>query len=170
MAGSPALQLQTGAHFEAGADNVTASFLGGGAALTGGFWRNNVASPLLSAAPPPCRAGAMKPALAGGAFNLSSYQDAAGRPYGAAYCVPGAPPEQRAEQRMARSLAFGFDVLPAHRTPRLDAIALTLPPGAAVTGEASGRAALTALPVPADAAKVRARPACRSRVAYRVAC
>lgn len=158
VSGTPALVFATGAHFETGAANVSATFLGGGATLTKGFWRNDATSPLLSGLPPPCRAGGMKAAVAGGAFNLSNVAYNASRPWGAAYCVPGAVPEQRAEESMARSLAFGFDVLPQHRTARLDvtdASALTLPSGAAIVGEATGIAALTTLPPPGNPATVR---------------
>ena len=158
VSGTPALALATGAHYETGAANVSATFLGGGATLTKGFWRNDATSPLLSGLPPPCRAGGMKAAVAGGAFNFSNVAYNASRPWGAAYCVPGAAPEQRAEESMARSLAFGFDVLPQHRTPQLDvcnASALTLPNGTTIVSEATGFAALTTLPRPANFATVR---------------
>ena len=160
VTGTPALVLATGAHFETGAANVSAAFLGGGATLSKGFWRNDATSPLLSGAPPPCRAGGMKAAVAGGAFNLSNAAYNASRPWGAAYCVPGAAPEQRVEESMARSLAFGFDVLPQHRTPRLDvasAAALTLPTGAAIVGEATDIPALVALATPGNPLTVRFR-------------
>ena len=156
--GTPALALATGVHFEAGAANVSAAFLGGGATLTRGFWRNDATSPLLSGAPPPCRAGGLKAAFAGGAFNLSLSVYNASRPWGASFCVPGAAPEQRGDESMARSLAFGFDVLPQHRTPRLDitgAAALTLPAGAAIVAEATGIAARITLPTPSNPATVR---------------
>ena len=153
VTGTPALQLCTGAHFEAGAVNVSAAFLGGGASLSKGFWRNDAPSPLLSGLPPLCRAGAQRPS------SPTPYAYNASRPWGPAYCVPGAAPEQRVEERMARSLAFAFDVLPGHRTPQLDvtgAAALTLPAGAAVVSEDTGFAALSALPTPGIAARVRA--------------
>ena len=158
VSGTPALALATGAHFETNATNVSAAFLGGGATLSQGFWRNDAISPLLSGAPPPCSAGGMQAAVAGGVFNLSSAAYNASRPWGAAFCVPGAAPEQRIEEIMARSLAFGFDVLPQHRTPRLDvtsAAALTLPTGAAIVSEATGIPALIALPTPGNPATVR---------------
>lgn len=157
VTGAPVLSLATGAHFESGAANVTAQFLGGGATLTKGFWRNDAPNPLLSGIPQPCRAGGGQAAVAGGAFSAYTYANAS-RPWGDAYCVPGAAAEQRAGERMARSLAFGFDVLPSHRTSRLDyttVAALTLPSGAAIAGEATGFAARTALPPPGNPLTVR---------------
>ena len=158
VSGSPALALATGAHFETNASNVSAAFLGGGATLSRGFWRTDATSALLSGALPPCSAAGMKAAGAAGAFNLSNAAYNASRPLGAAYCVPGAALEQRMEESMARSLAFGFDVLPQHRTARLDvtsAAALTLPTGAAIVSEATGIPALVTLPTPGNPATVR---------------
>ena len=164
VTGAPALSLATGAHFESGGVNISAQFLGGGATLTKGFWRNDAPNPLLTGLPQPCRAGGAQAAVAGGAFSAYAYSNAS-RPWGDAYCIPGAAAEQRSEESMARSLAFGFDVLPSHRTPRLDYTAidaLTLPSGAAIAGEATGFAARTALPPPGNPLTVRCSPCLRS--------
>jgi len=76
-------------------------------------------------------------------------------------CVPGAPPEQRAEQAMARRLAFKLDVSAAYRTARLDALSAAAlssawPPGWGIASAATGRPANLALPRPGGAGSLGA--------------
>ena len=132
---APTLTLATGAHFETGASTTSATFIAGGSTATKGFWLNDAPNPLRSGQAQACRADGVRYADvnqtrdAADAFTKWTY--AQDRPYNptrtsnVSLCVPGAPPEVRAEMSMATQLAFAFDVHATHRTALLDVTGTT---------------------------------------------
>jgi hypothetical protein len=159
---APTLQLATGAHFQSGAANISASFIAGGTTATKGFWLNDEPSPILSGLPQTCRADGVRYANVNGtlmpvnSFKQWSYnQD---RPFNqtrltnVSLCVPGAPPEFRKLLATSSVLAFAFDVAATHRTALLDVTSTSaLSAGNyTITSAATGRSADLTLPAPSN--------------------